>query len=75
MGLHTAIAWIPPYLMNEGQYIVHFGLSSWDPVEVHSDVRDRFMFNVIEDISDEARHGFVQKLPGAVRPKLDWSIH
>ena len=73
-GFYTATAWLAPHLLNEGQYIVNFGLSSWDPIEVHSDVRDRFSFNVIEDISDKSRHGFVQKLPGAVRPRLEWSF-
>lgn len=71
-GLCKATAWVPPYLLNEGQYIVNFALSTWDPVQAHSDVRDRFSFNVIEDISDSSRHGFIQILPGAVRPKLEW---
>jgi lipopolysaccharide transport system ATP-binding protein len=30
---------------------------------------------VIEDLHDEARHGYVHKVPGAVRPQLNWSLH
>lgn len=74
VGRHTAIAWLPPHLLNEGHYSVNIAASTMIPKRVHFHEQDHFSFQVIEDINGPSRQGYVQKIPGAVRPRLDWNI-
>jgi lipopolysaccharide transport system ATP-binding protein len=73
-GVHRATAWIPARFLNEGSYTVNLAATTIVPQCVHFHVMDRFSFQVIEDIHDSARHGYVHSVPGAVRPRLAWSV-
>jgi lipopolysaccharide transport system ATP-binding protein len=73
-GLHRAVAWIPTGLLNAGSYDINIAASSMSPVRVHFHLMDRFSFSVIEDLSDPARHNYVQAVPGIVRPRLRWDV-
>jgi len=73
-GVHRAVAWLPPGLLNAGQYTVNIAASSIDPVCVHFHLMDRFSFSVIEDLNDESRQGYVHSVPGLVRPRLQWDL-
>jgi lipopolysaccharide transport system ATP-binding protein len=73
-GLHKAIAWLPPRLLNEGHYSVNIAASTMNPPKAHFHLQDLFSFQVIEDINDPIRHEYAQKVPGAVRPILDWTV-
>lgn len=73
-GIHRAVVWLPPGLLNAGTYSVNIAASSIHPVRVHFHLLDRFAFSVIEDLNDPARHGYVQAVPGLIRPRLDWEI-
>jgi lipopolysaccharide transport system ATP-binding protein len=73
-GFCKAIAWLPARLLNEGNYNVNIAASTMNPVTVHFHLQDLFSFQVIEDIHDSARQGYAQKIPGAVRPVLDWTV-
>lgn len=73
-GFHKAIAWIPPRLLNEGIYSVNIAGSTMNPVKVHFHLQDSFSFQVVENVHDPIRHGYVHKVPGAVRPTLDWTV-
>jgi lipopolysaccharide transport system ATP-binding protein len=74
LGLHRATVWLPGQLLNEGVYSVNFAATTVAPQCVHFHVQDQFCFQVIENLHDEARHGAVHKVPGAVRPQLNWSL-
>ena len=73
-GRHVATVWVPAGLLNEGTYSVNFAATSMAPQCVHFHVQDSFCFQVIEDLHDEARHGYVHQVPGAVRPQLNWNL-
>jgi hypothetical protein len=45
-----------------------------NPVCAHFHLQDRFSFNVIEDIHSSSRQGYVQAIPGVIRPRLAWDI-
>jgi lipopolysaccharide transport system ATP-binding protein len=73
-GFHKAVVWLPAGLLNAGSYNINIAASSLDPVCVHFHLVDRFNFSVIEDLNDSSRHGYVQSIPGVVRPRLHWDI-
>jgi lipopolysaccharide transport system ATP-binding protein len=73
-GRHHATVWLPARLLNEGTYSVNFAATTLSPFCVHFHEQDKFCFQVIEDLHDEARHGWLHKVPGVVRPRLDWSL-
>jgi lipopolysaccharide transport system ATP-binding protein len=75
LGRHRATVWVPARFLNEGTYSVNFAATTMMPQCCHFHVQDQFCFQVIEDLHDEARHGAVHKVPGAVRPQLNWSLH
>jgi lipopolysaccharide transport system ATP-binding protein len=73
-GLWKAIAWIPPRLLNEGNYTINIAGSTMNPPQPHFHLQDSFSFQVIEDIHDPSRQGYAQKIPGVVRPLLSWTV-
>ena len=74
LGRHRAIVWIPSRLLNEGTYSVNFAATTISPLCIHFHEQDSFAFEVIEDLHDESRNGYLHKMPGAVRPQLVWEF-
>lgn len=72
-GSYVSVMWIPANMLNEGIYVAGVALSTMDPVQTHFYVSDAIMFNVIDDLTDPARHDYTQAIPGIVRPRLEWS--
>jgi lipopolysaccharide transport system ATP-binding protein len=73
-GIYKAVAWLPARLLNEGNYNINIAASTMNPPQAHFHLQDSFRFQVIEDIHDPLRQGYSQKIPGAVRPFLDWTV-
>ncbi|MCX6966042.1 MAG: ABC transporter ATP-binding protein [Verrucomicrobia bacterium] len=73
-GMHRAVVWIPPNLLNDGLYFVNVAASTMSPVKVHFRSRNKFCFNVIEDIHAPSRGGYANSIPGMVRPCLEWDV-
>ena len=73
-GRHRATVWLPARLLNEGTYSVNFAATTMVPQCVHFHVQDQFCFQVIDNLHDQARHGYVHQVPGAVRPQLNWIL-
>jgi lipopolysaccharide transport system ATP-binding protein len=73
-GFYKAVAWLPARLLNEGNYSINIAGSTMNPPQAHFHLQDSFSFQVIEDIHDQSRQGYAQKIPGAVRPLLDWTV-
>jgi lipopolysaccharide transport system ATP-binding protein len=72
-GVYKAIMWIPANLLNEGAYVIGTALSTFVPTtKVHFFEQEALIFEVIEDTSKRAISDFNQKIPGVVRPKLQW---
>lgn len=72
-GVYKAIVWIPENLLNDGVYTVDIGLTSMAPYKLHFLEQHVIRFNVIEDLDNRAS-GHNQKIQGALRPLLKWSI-
>jgi len=72
-GIYKAIMWIPGNFLNQGIYIAGLALSSMNPVTVHFFEKDAIVFEVIEDV-DKRDAEYNQKIPGVIRPKLNWTI-
>lgn len=72
IGMHKTVMWIPDDLLNEGTYIAGIALTTMKPIKIHFNVREALIFEVIEDLTK--REGdFNQRIPGVLRPKLDWN--
>jgi lipopolysaccharide transport system ATP-binding protein len=65
--------WIPANFLNDGVYVAGIALSTMSPVKAHFYVSDAIMFSVIDDLTDPARHEYVQAIPGIIRPRLEWT--
>jgi len=75
-GDHTATAWIPANLLNEGLYTVDVDVASLEAgrFAVHARMRDAVSFHVLDPAEgDSAKGGFVGNWRGSVRPLLDWT--
>jgi lipopolysaccharide transport system ATP-binding protein len=72
-GIYKSVVWIPENLLNDGTYIVGVALSTMAPVQVHFFVEEALVFDVVENIASRDTL-FNQKIPGVIRPKLEWSI-
>ena len=73
-GRHRAVMWVPSRFLNEGIYIVNLGLTTMNPQKVHFHLQESFFFNVVEDLYDQHRNGYVHSIPGVIRPALDWEL-
>ena len=73
VGRHKAVMWIPADLLNEGTYIAGIALSTMIPLNVHFYRQDALVFDVVEDIQNSRKLDFNQRIPGVIRPRLQWS--
>jgi lipopolysaccharide transport system ATP-binding protein len=67
---------IPGDFLNEGTYFVGLAISSFSPgLAVHFYEQSALTFNVRDAMDGSVgRHGYVNIIPGVVRPRLDWVI-
>lgn len=72
IGKHRATMWIPKNLLNEGTYVAGIALSTMRPLKIHFYKQEALVFNVVEDIMNSRKLDFNQKIPGVVRPRLEW---
>jgi lipopolysaccharide transport system ATP-binding protein len=74
MGRFVSTAWIPGNFLAEGSLLVDAAISTLDPVTVHVHERDVAAFQVVDSLDgDGARGDFAGRIPGVVRPKLEWT--
>ncbi len=75
-GLVRACCKIPPHLLSEGQVFILAAVCTYNPPVVHALERDAVCFQAVDQHDlDKTREKFTQKWPGAIRPKLEWSVH
>jgi lipopolysaccharide transport system ATP-binding protein len=75
-GLVRARCQIPAHLLSEGQYFILAAVCTYNPPVVHALEREAVCFQAIDQYDlDKTREKFAPKWPGAIRPKLEWSIH
>lgn len=73
-GRYVSVGRIPGLLLNEGRYSVQVELKTAEPPRLHARERDVAVFQVVDSLTGAAdRGGFAGRLPGLVRPELDWS--
>ena len=74
IGRHKMTAWIPGNLLNNSTYIIEVVLSTMIPLQIHVDIRDAIIFQVLEDIESSKKNDFNQRIPGIIRPRLEWTV-
>lgn len=74
VGKHKMTAWVTKNLLNNGTYIIGVALSTMIPLQVHVYERDALVFQVLENIESSQKNDFNQRIPGVVRPRLEWTL-
>jgi lipopolysaccharide transport system ATP-binding protein len=77
-GCYEVACHVPGNLLNNGTYFIGLALCYIDKgVQVAFYEREALCVNVIEQVEEtleQWRNGFSGVIPGAVRPRLDWSV-
>ncbi len=77
-GCYEVACHVPGNLLNNGTYFIGLALCFIDKgVQVAFYEREALCVNVIEQVEEtleQWRNGFSGVIPGAVRPRLDWSV-
>ncbi|MEO8765639.1 MAG: ABC transporter ATP-binding protein [Ginsengibacter sp.] len=73
-GCYQTVMWIPPDLLNDGRYIIGLATTTFIPLKIHFFVKEALIFDVIESM-DTRQIDFTGKIPGVVRPKLEWQTN
>ncbi len=72
-GRYASTGWIPGNLLAEGAMIVGVAMRTVEPQQLHFDVRDAVVFQVVDSIDgDSARGDWGGHMRGVVRPLLTW---
>lgn len=72
-GRYASTGWIPGNLLAEGAMIVGVAMRTVEPQQLHFDVRDAVVFQVVDSIDgDSARGDWGGHMRGVVRPLLKW---
>lgn len=74
VGRHSAIAWLPANLFNNGTYTIGIALSTMMPLKIHCYERDALDFQVLENIETAKKNDYNQKIHGVLRPRLTWDL-
>lgn len=78
IGRHTSTTTIPGNFLSEGTLIINAAISTLSPVIVHVHERDAVAFEVIDSLDGDSARGpdFGGRIPGVVRPLLEWkTVH
>jgi len=75
-GDYEAVCEIQGDFLNEGAYFVGMAISSYEPgLTIHFFEQSVITFNVKDSMDDSfGRHGYVNVMPGVVRPRMPWSV-
>jgi lipopolysaccharide transport system ATP-binding protein len=72
IGVYSKRIVIPGDFLAEGGYNCSFAIMRYSPFHVEFHELDIVGFNIIDNITNEARGGYSGKYPGVVRPVLNW---
>jgi lipopolysaccharide transport system ATP-binding protein len=73
-GIYTALVWIPGNLLAEGALLASVTIGTQRPLKVNVYERDVIALHVVDTFEgDSARGDWDGRLPGVVRPLLEWS--
>jgi hypothetical protein len=71
-GEHTVTAWIPPHMLNIGDFAVTLSMSRPNPVQRIDRVNKALVFSVLEAEVKSSRGSWRTPFPGGLRPLLEW---
>ena len=76
VGQYVAECIIPAHLLNDGIYSAQIAITSFNLGQtVHANIPNALIFQVADDLSDTTyRNGYMQAIPGVIRPRLQWQI-
>ena len=75
VGVYQTIVWFPNNFLSEGYHFCGIAAMSYKGVfRVHFHDLNKFSFNIIDEFEENSARGsdYKGKLPGVVRPILDW---
>ncbi|MFV8346493.1 polysaccharide ABC transporter ATP-binding protein [Flavobacterium sp. ZB4P13] len=75
VGIYQTIVWFPNNFLSEGYHFCGIAAMSYKGVfRVHFHDVNKFSFNIIDEFVDNTARGsdYKGKIPGVVRPILDW---
>ena len=76
-GEYEAECLLPLNFLNEGAYFVSLAISSFESgVKIHFWEQNILSFNIRDPLTDSVgrEHGYTGKVPGVVRPQLEWKV-
>ena len=75
-GVYLSECLIPENLLNSGTYTVGLAVTAHYEIGLKTNffAQKVLSFHVAENIHDGERYNFSGKVPGAVRPKLEWHL-
>ena len=71
-GIYSKTITIPKNFLSEGGYNCSFAIMRYNPFHVEFHEMEVVGFNVIDNLDNNIRGGYSGKLPGIVRPLLNW---
>jgi lipopolysaccharide transport system ATP-binding protein len=72
-GTYSSTAWIPGNLLADGTVIVGVAVTTYKPLKIHFYERYAVAFEIVDSLEgDTAMGNYCGRMPGVVRPKLDW---
>ncbi|QUN27612.1 ABC transporter ATP-binding protein [Cupriavidus sp. KK10] len=76
VGAYVADCVVPANLLNDGTFTVQSAISSFNCGQVvHANVPNALTFAVVDNLTDTTyRNGYMQAIPGVIRPRLQWQI-
>jgi lipopolysaccharide transport system ATP-binding protein len=72
-GRYTSTVWIPPHLLGEGELWINVALTRLEPQKIFFHEKDVLAINVSDVLESPTRGGYGGRMPGVIRPLLDWS--
>ncbi len=73
VGIHRAVCWFPPDLLNDEEYLLNVCITSHNPVIIHTQFE--LQFAVVDDINSKCRGDYMGKMHGVLRPFLRWETN
>ena len=76
VGRHTVRMWVPGNLLQVDTYTLETYVAAWEPVQVDQCYeRNLLCFHIVDSFGPDSSRGvFGGKLPGVVRPLLQWEM-
>lgn len=73
-GVYKSVTKLPGGLLNDGIYSIGIGLTSYPGTVVHILEKDVLTFELTDDVT-KRKMDYMRKMPGIIRPELEWKTY